>query len=71
MKIREGFWFGLHPYLSANSFILLQYFCDFACKNTKYFRHKNTSAYYFLFLLFFCLKKIVPLQTVKQIINAA
>jgi len=29
MKMREGFWFGLHPYFSCNSFIiylLLRYF---------------------------------------------
>jgi hypothetical protein len=60
MKIREGFWFGLHPYLRANSFILLQYFVILRAKVQNIFVTTTMIR-----------KKVVPLQTVKQIIKAA
>jgi hypothetical protein len=35
MKMREGFWLGLHPYFNANSFILLAVFVS-VCKGTTF-----------------------------------
>jgi hypothetical protein len=35
MKMREGFWLGLHPYFNANSFILLTVFVS-ECKGTTF-----------------------------------
>jgi hypothetical protein len=35
--MREGFWLGLHPYLSANSFIVFIRFFVCVCKGTKIF----------------------------------
>jgi len=50
----------LHPYLRANSFILLQYFVILRAKVQNIF-----------VTTMMIRKKVVPLQTVKQIIKAA
>ena len=35
MKMREGFWFGLHPYFNANSFIVMWIIIVLAAKLQK------------------------------------
>ena len=35
--MREGFWFGLHPYFNCNSFIVIWVFSQLGCKVTNNF----------------------------------